>query len=171
MRTLFELDKKNYNINGRKLVRPSVRGIIIQGDKIALVHSLKYDYYKFPGGGIDNNESHLETLIREVHEEAGLTVVEKSVKEYGMVRRIEKALDVDVFIQDNFYYLCDVKDEILKQKLDDYEAEEQFTLEIVNPETAIAVNRKDTHGSKSKLMIEREALVLELLIKEGYFKK
>ncbi|MDO4303672.1 MAG: NUDIX domain-containing protein [Bacillota bacterium] len=51
--------------------------------KIAMVHSLKYDYYKFPGGGISCGESHLDALLREVAKETGLIVIPKSVKEYG----------------------------------------------------------------------------------------
>ena len=34
-----------------------------------MVYSSKFDYYKFPGGGIENNESHIETLKREMAEE------------------------------------------------------------------------------------------------------
>lgn len=30
---------------------------LLHGGKIAMVHSLKYDYYKFPGGGIENGET------------------------------------------------------------------------------------------------------------------
>ena len=57
----------------------------------------------------------------------------------------------------------------MPQSLDDYEADEHFTLEFVTPEHAIAVNRGTDHGSKDKNMIEREATVLEILMKEGYF--
>ena len=170
MRTLFDLDKHDYITNGTKLIRPSVRGIIIKDNKIALVHSLKYDYYKFPGGGINEGESHLETLIREVHEESGLTVIPETVKKFGMVKRIQKGRNIDMFVQDNFYYLCDVEDEIKSQDLDDYEADESFTLEFMDPQPAIEANRKENHGPKSKTMIEREAKVLEILIEEGFFK-
>ena len=51
MRLLFEIDLRNYDPNDIRFVRPSVRGIIINNDKIAMVYSQKYDYYKFPGGG------------------------------------------------------------------------------------------------------------------------
>ena len=47
MRLLFEIDKKDYNPNGTCFIRPSVRGIIIRDGRIAMVHSLKYNYYKF----------------------------------------------------------------------------------------------------------------------------
>ncbi|MBQ1710640.1 MAG: hypothetical protein II032_05950 [Treponema sp.] len=46
MRTLLEIDAKNYREGGTVGRRPSVRGIIFNGGKIAMVHSLKYDYYK-----------------------------------------------------------------------------------------------------------------------------
>ncbi|MCH5348603.1 MAG: hypothetical protein J1E40_04705, partial [Oscillospiraceae bacterium] len=45
MRELAVYDYKNYIENGTVGRRPSVRGIIIDKDKIAMVHSLKYDYY------------------------------------------------------------------------------------------------------------------------------
>ena len=70
MKKLFEIDTKDYNINGTVKVRPSVRAIIIRNNRLAMVHSLQYDYYKFPGGGIEEGENHSETLIHEVREES-----------------------------------------------------------------------------------------------------
>lgn len=172
MRLLFEIDKKDYNPDGTVGIRPSVRGIIVRDKKIALVHSLKYDYYKFPGGGAENGESQLETLIREVSEESGLTVIPESVREYGMVRRRQKGNIEEIFVQDNFYYLCSAEDKIDVQNLDDYEADERFTLEFVFASRAIEVNRKHSHGEKTgtarfEVMLERETTVLEMLIKDG----
>ena len=171
MKLLFEIDKKNYDYNGKAFVRPSARAIIIKNNKIYMVHSLVYDYYKFPGGGIEKNESNIDALIRETAEEAGLVVIKDSIKEYGYVHRIQKAKDpgYSMFIQDNFYYLCDVEDRKINQNLDDYEDFEKFTLELVDPKIAINANRNSNHGPKNLDMIEREAKVLELLIKDGYF--
>ena len=90
MRTLFEMDKKNYDSSGKVFYRPSVRSIIIRGGRVAMVHSLMYDYYKFPGGGIESGETRHQALIRETAEESGLCVVPDSIQEYGCVRRIEK---------------------------------------------------------------------------------
>lgn len=173
MRELAVYDYKNYIENGTVGKRPSVRGIIIRNGKIAMVHSLKYDYYKFPGGGIDSGESHLNALKREVAEETGLIVISKSVKEYGLVLRKEKGKVEDLFIQENFYYFCDVENEKICQKLDDYEAEEGFVLEWVDPESAIEANLHHNHKDKisdiARHMMEREANVLVLLIKDGMF--
>lgn len=169
MRLLFDMDKKDYNPDGKKFVRPSVRGIIIKNGKIAMVHSIKYNYYKFPGGGIEDNESKIETLIREVREESGLIVKADTIKEYGNVHRIQKSdqNDYDVFVQDNFYYICDTEQSLCTQKLDDYEKEENYTLEFIDPQKAIQVNRCENHGEINQDMLEREALVLELLIEDG----
>ena len=171
MRLLFEIDLKNYDKNGKAFKRPSARAIIIKDNKIYMVHSLVYDYYKFPGGGIEKDESNIDALIRETTEEAGLVVIKDSIKEYGYVHRIQKAKDegYSMFIQDNFYYLCDIENKKIEQNLDDYEDFEKFTLELVDPKIAINANRNSDHGPKNKDMIEREAKVLEILIDEGYF--
>lgn len=74
MRVLFEMDKHDYDHCTHNFVRNSARSIIISGKKIAMIHSLKYDYYKFPGGGIEGEESPIAAMIRETREEAGLVV-------------------------------------------------------------------------------------------------
>ena len=175
MRLLFELDSRDYDPNGMVRRRPSVRGIVIRGGKVAMIHSLAYDYYKFPGGGIEEGESQLETLVREVKEETGLTVVPGSAREYGWVHRVEKGHrpGEDVFIQENYYYLCDVLDEPGEQALTEKEQEERFVLEFVEPSRAVRVNEaaKITaawHKPGVAFMAEREAGVLGWLIREGY---
>ena len=168
MRLLFEIDKKDYNHCTHRFVRNSARSIIIRDGKIAMIHSLKYDYYKFPGGGIEEGESPVEAMIRETREEAGLIVVPDTVKEYGLVHRAQRSVikTDEVFIQDNYYYLCDAEGGIAEQDLDDYEKEEGFTLEFVDPHYAIGNNRKVT-DRPYEMMFEREARVLECLIEEG----
>ena len=171
MRLLFEIDTKDYDLNGVAFIRHSARCINIKNGLVAMVHSVKYDYYKFPGGGIEENESEEHAMIRETQEEAGLVVIPESIKEYGYVHRIQKSDhdDADYFVQDNYYFLCDVEEAIYSQDLDDYEADEKFTLEYVEPDKAIFVNRNVHHGPKEQTMLEREARVLELLKEEGYF--
>lgn len=168
MPTLFALDGEDYDPRWPAVIRPSVRAVILRGNKIALVHSLKYDYYKFPGGGVEPGEDRIAALVREVREEAALAVLPETVRPYGLVLRTEKDAGERVFIQDNYYYLCHTAPEALAQDLDGYEAEERFTPETVAPETAIAANRRPDHGPKSPLMILREARVLEKLIADGY---
>ena len=169
MRILFQLTQSEPGPEDRIFVRDSARAIILRDGRVAMVHSQKYDYWKFPGGGIEPGETREAALCRETREEAGLTVIPGSIREYGMVHRAEPREGAEWFVQDNYYYLCEAEPERVSQDLDDYEAEERFTFAFVDPETAIAANRKPDHGPKSPLMIEREARVLELLISEGYF--
>ena len=80
MRVLFCMGEKS--ADGRVFVRPSARCIAIEGDRVAMVHSLQYDYYKFPGGGIEPQETREQALVRETQEEAGLLVIPDSIREF-----------------------------------------------------------------------------------------
>ncbi len=169
MRLLFEMDKKDYAQCTHTFTRNSARSIIISDGRVAMIHSLKYDYYKFPGGGIENGEDPVEAMIRETQEEAGLLVVPESVKEYGYVHRIQKS-DKDAtecFVQDNSYYLCKAAEKPISQQLDDYEAQESYRLEFIEPVSAINKNRNVADSPYNQMMFEREARVLECLISEG----
>ena len=171
MRLLFEMDKKDYGKCTHAFVRNSARSIIIVNNKIAMVHSLKYDYYKFPGGGIESGENPIDAMIRETREESGLVVKPETIKEYGYVHRIQKSDsdETECFVQDNYYYLCEAEEGVVAQSLDAYEFAEAFTLEFVEPQTAIKKNRNVTQSPYNQAMFEREAKVLELLMAEGLF--
>ncbi len=170
MRLLFNMDRHDYDDCIRAFVRDSARSIIIRDGKVAMVHSLKYDYYKFPGGGIEAGEDPVNAMIRETREEAGLVVIPETIREYGLVHRAQKSQSdpAVIFIQDNYYYLCDALDEPVSQELDEYESGEEYTLEFADPHTVIRKNRSHIKGPYSRMMFEREARVLETLISEGY---
>ena len=139
MRLLFTLDNKDHAECKRTFVRNSARSIIIDGKRLAMIYSRKYGYYKFPGGGIEAGETPVEAVIRETREEAGLTVIPESIKEYGMVHRVQRSdtYDSTRFVQDNYYYLCQVDSKPVLPEFDDYEAKEGFTTEYVEPEYAV----------------------------------
>lgn len=170
MRLLFTMDAKDYTPGGTVFSRPSARGIILRGERLALVHALKHDYYKFPGGGIEPGEDPITALIREVKEESGLTVIPGSIREYGYVHRVEKGDPEDIFLQDNYYYFCQVESRVGAQALDPFEQEEGFALEYVSPQEALAKNLAVSgSGYQYRRMALREAQVLELLLDESFF--
>ena len=172
MRMLFELDKKDYAQCTHTFSRDSARSILIRDGKVAMIHSLKYDYYKFPGGGIEKGESPVGAMIRETREETGLVVIPESVKEYGFVHRIQRS-DRDpseCFVQNNYYYLCEATDQLTAQQLEDYEARESFRLEYVEPLAAMHRNRSAENDPYHPMTFEREARVLEALIADGLLK-
>ncbi|MBR5165791.1 MAG: NUDIX domain-containing protein [Ruminococcus sp.] len=166
MERIIRIDLKDYDEAWTRFRRPSVRAVIVRDSKVAMVYSAKYDYYKFPGGGIEADESHKQTLIREVSEETGLSIVPESIAELGSVLRVQKSRtnENEIFEQENFYYTCNVENSVSAQSLDEYELEEGFRLEYVSPEKAIEVNRTHDHSDYDAMLIEREALVLEYLL-------
>ena len=172
MRPLFSLDRADYDPGDPVRNRHSVRGIIIKDGRIAMAHVTKYGYYKFPGGGSEGDETRLQTLVREVKEEAGLVVKPDTVRPYGMVTRTQKSRAGDTYNQDNFYYFCDVEDGDPVQELTESEAEAGYVLEYVDPRDAIAASKAcDSYRDRYiGLTIERDCRVLEMLIEEGYFK-
>ena len=56
--------------------RKSARAIIFKDNQILLMHRIKKDdeYYTFPGGGLDDNETYEDCVVREVLEEFGINV-------------------------------------------------------------------------------------------------
>ena len=171
MRSLFDLDLKDYDDKDFIRNRHSVRGIIIRDGKIAMAYVEKYGCYKFPGGGSERDETKVETLVREVREEAGLVVKPETARPYGIVTRTQKSRLGDRYHQDNFYYLCEVGDKTVPQELTDAEAENGYRLEFIDPYEAIRISRtSEYYGNRFiGLQIQRETRVLEMLIKEGYF--
>ena len=167
MKRLFTIDLKDYDPNGEKFYRPSVRGIIFDNNgDIAMIYSQKYHFYKFPGGGIEDNETHLEALAREIEEETGMTLRPESVKEFGEVLRIQKKDEIDegiILVQHNYYYTCEVEDKIGEQNLDDGEKDAEFVLKFVPIEEAIKTNDAFQGKPIKKQMVEREKRVLEII--------
>ena len=190
MKTIFTIDLKNYKDNWQRSRRDSARAIIRIGtDKLALVYATKLGYYKFPGGGINENEDNVSALIREVQEEVGLVVIPSSVKPYGVVHRYQKSGKIPdtIFEQDNFYYECQVEDKTINQKLDDYEDKAGFELRVVSIKEAMETNLKyyDTDDFNIAMIardtrtfalmlgvpVEPSRRMAELLFNEGVAKK
>lgn len=176
MRLLFEMDKKDYRKCTHAFIRNSARSIIIVNNKIAMIHSLKYDYYKFPGGGIESGEKPIDAMIRETREESGLVVKPETIKEYGYVHRIQKSnLDeTECFVQDNYYYLCEAEDCVVAQNLDEYEFAETYTylsrsLEIINTmESMVQEILTVSRMKSSKVGLRKEKMDFSDLLKREY---
>ena len=166
MKQLFEIDLHDYDGCTKTSSRPSARGIIFCGDRLALVYSVRDRYFKFPGGGIHQGEDPENALVREVKEETGLTVIPESISGFGSVTRRQRSNmnNETVFEQVNYYYLCRVNDAIEAQALDDYEREAGFTLRFTDIDEAIRVNDEFTSAdSFEEIMIKRELRVLRII--------
>lgn len=87
-------------------LRLAVRGLILRDDRLLMVNAWpggKSDLLCAPGGGVERHASLPDNLIREVHEETGLTV---TVGEVALVNEFHDP-DRD-FHQVDVYFRCDL---------------------------------------------------------------
>jgi len=131
----------NLNLSGRAYIRIAARAIILDGDSMLMIYSPSCDEYKFPGGGVERNESMEAALVREVREETG-AVVGRIVSKVGQVIEYDrpKERQLDLFTMRSSYYLVTVTAERLEQKLDAYESKLGFTPRWVDVDEAIRLN-------------------------------
>ncbi len=84
-------------------MRQAVRMIIIEEGKVLLIHRIKNtEYWVFPGGGIEEGESHQQALKREAMEELGVEV-EVGEKVFEEIMKITDMLDCQ-----SYFYLCKI---------------------------------------------------------------
>ncbi len=163
MRIIKVLDQRDYLESWSKIERHAVRAIIRKDNRIALVKSKKEGFYKFPGGGIENDEEHIDTLIRETEEETGLIIKENTVRDYGFFVECRKSIyEEAIFEQKSYYYLADVEERVNPIKLDGYEKDLEYELEWVDIQHAINVNKRFIGTKYSH--IERETYVLNDIV-------
>lgn len=164
MRLLAEIHRKdNLNLNGKTLFREAVRGIIFKEKKLLLIHSENKNYdFKFPGGGIEDNETHEETLKREILEETGYKVVTVE-KEFGKVVEYDlpQEEEFDIFKMTSYYYICKVSEKNIEQKLDDYEHKLGFKALWSDIEQAIENNERLLKVGQAPRWTKRETYILK----------
>ncbi len=131
----------NLNLSGRAFIRIAARAIILDGDSMLMIYSPSCDEYKFPGGGVERNESMEAGLVREVREETG-SLVNRIVAKVGQVIEYDrpKERQLELFTMRSSYYLVTVSAERLEQQLDTYESKLGFTPRWVDVDEAIRLN-------------------------------
>lgn len=163
MKLIALFDEKNYKQRSG-IIREVVRVIIVKNKRIALVKSLKENHYKFPGGGIEDGESHINTLTRETKEEIGLIIKLNSVKECDFIHEVRKSIySDDAFEQKSYYYFAEVEDEVTSQELSERELDLQYVLEWVVPVVAYNLDKNLGKEYNNKFLL-RESSVLDLII-------
>lgn len=165
MKILGSIDLHNYDNSMGIINKKAARAIIIKDNKICLVRNNKNEF-KFPGGGMDDNETIIDTLKREALEEAGMLINNDSIKEYGMFVEkwlsVKKEEDKKIYYMESYYFFCDY-DLITEISPTESEKEAGFKPGFYDVNEAIEYN------SKSKInSIKRELYVLELLKKERH---
>lgn len=110
METILVLDAKNYDPSLSEIKRIAVRAIIFIDGKLLLIQS-SFGEVNFPGGGKEENESDVDTLVRETLEETGYHIVLDSIQEFGQVEEIRMSTNEPmIWHQINRYYYCNIED-------------------------------------------------------------
>jgi len=162
----LQMDLQDYIAGGTVRKRTAARGIIRKDNKFLVVYG-KYGDYKFPGGGTEEGESFPDTLIREVREETGYTVIPESIRECLLVHEKRKDDVCDVLEMDSWYYFCDIEDKKGLQSLDEgYEKEYGYKTAWLTLEDLIAKNKAVKDYEKIPWVM-REMVVMQE-IKDTY---
>jgi 8-oxo-dGTP pyrophosphatase MutT (NUDIX family) len=165
MKLLKIFDRRSRKIGYQPIIyRDSVRAIILKGQEILLVYSEKTDEYKFPGGGVEENEIKEYALRREVMEEVGHKI--NSVNEsLGYTDQMYNDIydSRKYFYLRSYYYFCEVYDEQYKQELDTYERDLKFVPRWVTLDEAIETNQRCFDNGSLYHWTERELYILKLL--------
>ena len=87
-RKITEIKDEDFGFNSTRIetgkTRFCVRCVLLgKNNQICVIKSEKYGYMQLPGGGIENGESIIDGLKREVREEAGVLI--KDIKPMGYV--------------------------------------------------------------------------------------
>ena len=109
MKILATFDSKDYQDTTEVFEKYSVRGIIMRDGKLAMQCSRDGEY-KIPGGGLEEGESRIDALIREIKEETGLHVCEDTIQELGVIVELRKDLfqESQKYICHSLFYYCEV---------------------------------------------------------------
>ncbi len=140
-------------------LREAARAVVVdEAGLVALLHAKKYDYYKLPGGGLDDDTDKIVALKRECREEIGCDV--EVLAELGTVREWRKFCSIE---QISFCYVARVVGRKGAPQLTPEETEEEFIAIWVPYEEAC---RLLTESAAEKLvakgyMVPRDTAILE----------
>ena len=152
--------------NEKVIYRDAVRAIAFNSDNQVIMVQSRDGDYQFPGGGLENGESQLETLKREALEEAGI-VIKDAAELIGVVEEGRKSLEIEdaYFVMKSTYYLCYVEEYVDALQLEEYEKEWGFTPVRIELAEAYKKNLSIlTQREKVNPWVERDTLVLKYLV-------
>lgn len=151
------------NLDGTCFTREATRAIVIDGDNILLLYTERYHDYSLPGGGIDEGESIIDGLKRELKEETGAQNIEV-IAEFGLYEEYRPwhKDSFDIIHMLSYCYVCSISDILAETALESHEVQNGMTPVWINLFDAIKHNEQTIQSSDKKgLSIERETFLLK----------
>ena len=168
MERLLLLDAKDYDEDMDVWARVAVRGIVFIGDKLLLLDDNKGEV-SLPGGGQDEGESDADTLIREIREETGYSVIPDTIRPFGYIEEIRRDFksyhEGRIFRQISRLYFCEVSADRGETQLSEQEKQYGMRTALYTIDEAIAKNRAMLNNVGELAWNQREYRTL-LMIKE-----
>ena len=88
-----------------KQVRKAVRTFLINDNKVIVIKyktNKNMNYYDIPGGKIEENESAIDTSIREFKEETGIEIINQKYKGNVVVEYPNMIFDFDIYLVNDY---------------------------------------------------------------------
>jgi 8-oxo-dGTP pyrophosphatase MutT (NUDIX family) len=156
------------DMSAKSFTRKATRAIVLNGENILLLYTKRYHDYSLPGGGIDEGESNIDGLIRELKEETGAHNVQ-DIQEIGLYEEFRPwhKTGFDMVHMQSYCYVCSIDDELLDPELESHEIDNGMHPIWMNIHQAISHNEHTIANSEKKgLSIERETFLLKLIVRE-----
>lgn len=166
MRFLGELIVDSNLLFTNIYIRNASRSIMFDDNNLVMLKSKKYGDIKFPGGGIEGNETIEEALNRELLEETGIKA--KEIKPFGKLVEYRQAIDGihDTVIMNNYFFTCKIDEETNYRNLDQYEQEYGYEVIRISINDAIKCNEKLLNNNNIP-WVKREIYILKYLLNKG----
>jgi len=156
------------DMSAKTFTRKATRAIVLNGENILLLYTKRYHDYSLPGGGIDEGESNIAGLIRELKEETGAHNVQ-NIEEFGLYEEFRPwhKADFDIIHMESYCYVCTIDEELLEPELESHEINNGMHPLWMNIHLAISHNEHTIANSGKKgLSIERETFLLKRIVSE-----
>lgn len=141
MKLLKVIDQNDYDKTLPEHERFCVRGIVEKEGRIATQKGKRGDY-KILGGGIEPGENHAIALAREIREEAGLIMIQDSIREAGEIEELHKDLygEENIYHCHTYFYYVEIEDWTVEPQLTESEIAKGYELAWATPEEIICAN-------------------------------
>lgn len=164
-----DIIENGININNANRERNTVRAVIKKNNYVFMLYSKLYNDYTFPGGGIKEDEDHIDSLKRELLEEVGATKI-NVVDKIGYIVEYRYGINSsnNIYKQTSYYYLV----EILEQNKPSYVGREKMQglemkwvlIDDVIKHNELINNKRDKNANKGfQTVLIRENEILKHL--------